>query len=103
MDDWLVYHWPDVRVPRQGWKIHASACLDNAEEILATVWDYCVPRRISFKFIRSLQLLFIRNRKYAAPPVERSRNFLVWRSHNLRERVCRPRVPRGLNRCSKSG
>jgi len=29
------------------------------------VWEYCVPRRIPFKFIRSRQLLFIRNRKYA--------------------------------------
>jgi len=65
LDDWLVDNWPDVAMPRQGWKIHASSCLDNAEEILATVWNYCVPRRISFKFIRSRQLLFLRNRKYA--------------------------------------
>ena len=64
-DDWLIY-WPDgARVPPQGWKIHASACLDNAEEILAAVVDYCLPRRIPFKFVRSLQCLLLRNSKYA--------------------------------------
>src|SRR5437879_5497694 len=36
--------------PAQGWKIHASATRANAEKIAATVWDYCVPRLIPFKF-----------------------------------------------------
>lgn len=42
-----------------------SACLDNAEEILEHVLGYCVPRGIPFKFIRSKQLLLLRNGKYA--------------------------------------
>jgi hypothetical protein len=66
MDDWLVYTPEGVRLPSQGWKIHASACLDNAERIVDTIWDYCVRERIAFKFIRSRQLLFLRNMKYAA-------------------------------------
>ncbi|OEJ52600.1 hypothetical protein [Streptomyces agglomeratus] len=53
LGDWLVYRPDDLKLPVQGWKIHASARLDNAEEILAAVWDYCVPRRISFKFLPS--------------------------------------------------
>jgi tRNA A-37 threonylcarbamoyl transferase component Bud32 len=65
LDDWLVYRPSGLRMPLQGWKIHASACLDNAERILAVVWDYCIPRGIPFKFIRSLQLLLLRNGKYA--------------------------------------
>jgi tRNA A-37 threonylcarbamoyl transferase component Bud32 len=65
-DDWVVYKPLGVLVPPQGWKIHASACLDNAEEILSVIWEYCIPRRISFKFIRSQQLLFLRNAKYAS-------------------------------------
>lgn len=65
LGDWLVYHPAGGDLPPQGWKIHASASLDDAERILEIVWDYCVPRRISFKFIRSLQLLLLRNGKYA--------------------------------------
>jgi tRNA A-37 threonylcarbamoyl transferase component Bud32 len=64
-DDWLEYGPKDLELPSQGWKIHASACTESAEEILAAVWDYCIPRRIAFKFLRSQQLLFLRNAKYA--------------------------------------
>lgn len=63
--DWLIYWPPNPEVPAQGWKIHVSACLDNAEEILEHVLGYCVPRGIPFKFIRSKQLLLLRNGKYA--------------------------------------
>ncbi|MGP3983226.1 class III lanthionine synthetase LanKC [Streptomyces sp. KR80] len=66
MDDWVVYTPDGLESPSQGWKIHASACLDNAEEILTAVWDYCVPRRISFKFLRSKEVLFLANSKYAS-------------------------------------
>jgi serine/threonine protein kinase len=51
--------------PRQGWKIHVSACIDNAEKIAAKVWDYCTARGIPFKFVPSVQLLYLRNSKYA--------------------------------------
>ncbi|MDX6706862.1 MAG: putative SapB synthase [Solirubrobacteraceae bacterium] len=63
--DWLVY-WPqDPVLPAQGWKIHVSACMDNAAEVLAPIWDYCVTRKIPFKFIRSEELFFLRNVKYS--------------------------------------
>ena len=65
LDDWLVYMPPDIHLPKQGWKIHSSGTLDNAEEIVSIVWDYCVPRGIPFKFVRSRQLLLLRNGKYA--------------------------------------
>ncbi|MFK0150927.1 class III lanthionine synthetase LanKC [Streptomyces sp. NPDC090493] len=52
--------------PAQGWKIHSSATRANAERIAALVWDYCVPRRIPFKFVPGPQLLHLRNAKYAA-------------------------------------
>lgn len=63
-DDWLVC-WPEATVPLQGWKVHVSACLHNAEEVLDTVHRYCTERRIPFKFVRSLQCLWLRNAKYA--------------------------------------
>src|SRR4051812_3642215 len=42
--DWLHFSpdgSPERRVrPQQGWKIHVSACLDNAEKTASYVWDY---------------------------------------------------------------
>ncbi|MFI0901189.1 class III lanthionine synthetase LanKC [Streptomyces sp. NPDC020983] len=51
--------------PLQGWKIHVSAALGNADKVAAKVWDHCVPRGIPFKFVPSPQLLHLRNSKYA--------------------------------------
>ncbi|MBM9510645.1 class III lanthionine synthetase LanKC [Actinacidiphila acididurans] len=65
--DWLHVD-PEHSVDRyamQGWKIHVSATLRNADKIAAEVWDYCVPRDIPFKFVPSAQLLHLRNSKYA--------------------------------------
>ncbi|MCD7438114.1 class III lanthionine synthetase LanKC [Streptomyces lincolnensis] len=69
--DWLTLTplGPDgapVAGPAQGWKIHASATRANAERIAAIVWEYCVPRRIPFKFVPGPHLLHLRNTKYAA-------------------------------------
>lgn len=64
--DWLMYApLEQPRLPAQGWKIHASACMPDAAQILATIWEYCVAGSIPFKFIRSEELFFLRNVKYA--------------------------------------
>ncbi|OKK17282.1 serine/threonine protein kinase [Streptomyces sp. CB00455] len=63
--DWLALRPLDAELPAQGWKIHVSACLDNAESVLQRVYDHCVSRRIAFKFVPSRYLLQIRNAKYA--------------------------------------
>ncbi len=52
--------------PEQGWKIHVSARLDNADRVGTHIWDYCVPRGIPFKFVPGKQLLYLRNSKYAS-------------------------------------
>jgi tRNA A-37 threonylcarbamoyl transferase component Bud32 len=65
MADWLLYAPEGAHLPKQGWKIHVSACLENAEQILDSVWEYCMRERIAFKFIASRELLFLRNMKYA--------------------------------------
>ncbi|WP_405593757.1 class III lanthionine synthetase LanKC [Streptomyces sp. NBC_01092] len=49
----------------QGWKIHVSATLANAERIARIVRDYCVPRAVPFKFVPGPHLLHLRNAKYA--------------------------------------
>ncbi|MFC8513671.1 class III lanthionine synthetase LanKC [Streptomyces sp. NPDC057257] len=64
--DWLTLTPPaEQTAPAQGWKIHASATRANADRIAAIVWDYCVPRRIPFKFVPGPHLLHLRNTKYA--------------------------------------
>ncbi|MDT0571210.1 class III lanthionine synthetase LanKC [Streptomyces sp. DSM 3412] len=63
--DWLACRPDGVRLPPQGWKIHVSACLDNAQSILDDVWDHCVPRGVAFKFLPDLETLFLANAKYA--------------------------------------
>ncbi len=65
-DDWLVVNpEPRQELPMQGWKIHASATVDNADRVLDAVWEYCVARGISFKFLRSSSALLARVSKYA--------------------------------------
>ena len=64
-DNWVIMKPVGASVPQQGWKIHASACLDNAERILEIVWAYCIPRRIHFKFLASRNVVHMRNAKYA--------------------------------------
>jgi tRNA A-37 threonylcarbamoyl transferase component Bud32 len=62
--EWTVLQ-PARPIPPQGWKVHVSGCLDNAEHVLSVVWDYCVPRDVSFKFLRGRLLVHMRNAKYA--------------------------------------
>ncbi|MFC9127875.1 class III lanthionine synthetase LanKC [Streptomyces sp. NPDC057099] len=68
--DWLTMTPPGpdgepLQGPAQGWKIHASATRANAEKIAGIVWDYCVERRVPFKFVPGPHLLHLRNTKYA--------------------------------------
>ncbi|WP_309056387.1 class III lanthionine synthetase LanKC, partial [Streptomyces sp.] len=63
--DWLALRPLDRPLPPQGWKIHVSAGLDNAEAVLATVREYCLRHEVAFKFVPSRYLLHQRNAKYA--------------------------------------
>src|SRR5579883_1251233 len=63
--DWWHVNPDAHQLPDQGWKIHVSATLENAERVLDLVWEYCVHERIAFKFIRGPRLLLLRNAKYA--------------------------------------
>lgn len=64
--DWLVNVPPGPPPPAQGWKIHVSTCLGNSDEVITKVWDYCVPREVSFKFVGSRMAVLMRNVKYAS-------------------------------------
>ncbi|TWD79902.1 protein kinase-like protein [Kribbella amoyensis] len=62
---WMHYAPTGLRLPEQGWKIHVSAGLADAERALEAIWEYCVPRGIAFKFLRSEPVLVMVNSKSA--------------------------------------
>jgi tRNA A-37 threonylcarbamoyl transferase component Bud32 len=64
-DIWMHYAPHDHSLPMQGWKIHVSSCLEDAERTLGAVWDYCVPRGLAFKFLRSESVAIMMNSKAA--------------------------------------
>jgi len=63
---WTVLRPPRPDLPQQGWKVHVTACLDNAEHILALVWGHCTARGVTFKFLAGPRVHLLRNSKYAA-------------------------------------
>lgn len=65
-DMWLHYSPRGAVLPAQGWKIHVSSRVDQADRVLDAVWDYCVPRGLAFKFLRSRGVMVMLNSK-AAP------------------------------------
>lgn len=65
LEDWVVHLPEDRPMPAQGWKVHVSTCMDEAEDVLARVWDFCVDRRVGFKFLRDRNALLLANAKYA--------------------------------------
>ncbi|RIH82625.1 Serine/threonine-protein kinase PknB [Calidithermus terrae] len=60
---WFHCFPPFVDIPLQGWKIHVSATVPNASEVLAAVVPICVAARTPFKFIVDRQMLFLTNSK----------------------------------------
>lgn len=62
---WTFVRPPAAQLPAQGWKVHVSATPGNARDVLRGVWDYCVSRDITFKFLTNPIDLLLRNSKYA--------------------------------------
>jgi tRNA A-37 threonylcarbamoyl transferase component Bud32 len=62
---WRHLHPKGVVLPKQGWKIHVSATVANAGRVLKATYDYCVERRIPFKYLRTQSIVLARNSKYA--------------------------------------
>ena len=64
-DGWVAWRPQAVELPGQGWKVHVSACLDEAAEVIGVALDYCERRNVAVKFLRSRLVHLIRNEKYA--------------------------------------
>ncbi|GII55608.1 serine/threonine protein kinase [Planotetraspora thailandica] len=65
--DWVIYQPVAGELPGQGWKIHVSARMDEAAEILDKVAGYCLERELAFKFLRSPAVLHLNNAEHTAP------------------------------------
>lgn len=61
---WASAH-PGHDLPVQGWKIHVSSTVENAQRLLNTVAQYAWNHRISFKWIPTEPALLARNSKQA--------------------------------------
>lgn len=55
----------DKTLPEQGWKIHISTTMDDAQRVLDIVTEVCDRRRVTFKYLRSASMLKSLNSKYA--------------------------------------
>lgn len=60
---WKNYIIPNNRIKEQGWKIHLSATMDNAQEILQVASKIMFKYQITFKHINDKQSLFYVNSK----------------------------------------
>lgn len=64
-DLWVVLHPPGVTLPEQGWKVHVSARLADADGVCDRVADFCYERCLAFKYLRSKAAMRLLNSKYA--------------------------------------
>ena len=62
---WVSLRPAGQTTAEQGWKIHLSATLDNADRLCSAAWDHCVERGIPFKHLRDRNMLLVFNAKYS--------------------------------------
>lgn len=56
-DDWHYMMYKSSELPDQGWKIHVSANLEDAQEVLKEVSKLLIYKHVSYKFIPDFQTL----------------------------------------------
>lgn len=61
---WKFYNNPNHTLKEQGWKIHVSATMNNAQDILEVVSQIMFKHQIPFKHIKDKQSLFNMNSKH---------------------------------------
>ena len=64
-DVWTAWNHPDARRASQGWKIHVSARLDRAQEVLDTVAEVCFARNVPFKHLSAQRFFLVTHHKHA--------------------------------------
>ena len=56
-DQWKFYFPTDAELPDEGWKIHISTVLDEADQALDIVSEICRQNSIGFKFTPTREML----------------------------------------------
>ncbi|WP_435154397.1 class III lanthionine synthetase LanKC [Amycolatopsis sacchari] len=84
---WRYFRPVDRDLPSQGWKIHVSGTPSNARRVLVEVWRYCLERSISFKHLRTVEMVLANNSKYAAREGSGKLATIYPRDNNELERV----------------
>ncbi|HST48438.1 class III lanthionine synthetase LanKC [Jatrophihabitans sp.] len=61
-------HWAPTGsvLPDQGWKVHVSSSLDNAQSVLAVVSAVCAELRVPFKHLAGRRMFLLMHDKHAA-------------------------------------
>lgn len=57
-ETWRFYNNKKSRLPEQGWKIHVSSCYEDIEKTLKVVGDILINEKISFKHLKSKEIVF---------------------------------------------
>lgn len=63
--DWVNWSPPEFCEKLQGWKIHISTLVEDAEDVLTSVSEYLINKKVLFKHIATRQELINRNSKSA--------------------------------------
>ncbi|MGW2397757.1 class III lanthionine synthetase LanKC [Kitasatospora sp. NPDC001664] len=67
-DVWTAWSAPGVRRAEQGWKVHVSARLERAQEVLDLVADRCFAEGVPFKHLSAHFFYLALHHKHAARP-----------------------------------
>lgn len=62
---WHYMIYQSNNLPAQGWKIHLSTTIQQAQEMLDIVTPWLIKEKVSFKFVSSLEQFVYSNSKYA--------------------------------------
>ncbi|WP_244996305.1 class III lanthionine synthetase LanKC [Paenibacillus woosongensis] len=60
---WKIYSFANKKIKDQGWKIHVSATMENAQQILADISQVLIERKITFKHLLNKTYLHSINSK----------------------------------------
>jgi serine/threonine protein kinase len=62
---WTQWSNPQSGHPKQGWKIHVSARLDRAQQVLDSVAEICFARSVTFKHVSARTFFLLLHHKHA--------------------------------------
>ncbi|MFF4345475.1 class III lanthionine synthetase LanKC [Kitasatospora sp. NPDC001540] len=65
-DIWTAWSAPGLRRAEQGWKVHVSARLERAQEVLDTVADTCFAEGVPFKHVSARFFFLALHHKHAS-------------------------------------